>query len=179
MGKKIVKRKKEKGKHSSPETSGIQNLPKSQIDSLKGTGGGVVKEILEIYEKGRENSKEYKGLWDEESLARELHEYFIFCAEKDAKPSKAGIRLWLGISKSRYWEWENEAGTYKANLLAQANDFMEIQYISKGEQYPTMNMFLLKSSHGHSDKQEIQITGTDVNKDEISDAIAKLGLDKE
>ena len=126
------KRKKQKGKHSSPETSGVQNLSEAYINRIKGSGGGVVKGILEIYKRGNLNSKEYKGLWDSESLERELMEYFEFCAENDIKPAKAGIRMWLGISKSRYWEWE-QGNDYKANLLEQASDFMELQYIGNLE----------------------------------------------
>lgn len=176
----MVKRKKQRGKHSSPETSGVQNLPKSYIDRVKGTGGGLMKDLLELYDIGQANSKEYKGLWTEEDLAREIGEFFDFCAKKDIKPAKAGLRLWLGLSKSRYWEWENEAGTYKANLLAKANDIMEMQYIGKVESYPTGNIFLLKAGHGYSDKQEIQInSGNDVDSDKIADAVKKLGLDKD
>lgn len=177
--KKMVKRKKEKGKHSSPETSGVQNLPQSYIDRVTGTGGESMKDILEIYNKGTSNSKEYKGLWDEESLERELKDYFTFCAEKQIKPAKAGVRLWLGLSKSRYWEWENEANTYKANLLQQANEFMELQYIGNIEKYPTGNIFLLKSSHGHQDKQEIEVTNNhNASTDDITELVSKMGLDK-
>lgn len=177
---KIVKRKKQPGKHSSPETSGVQNLPKSYIDRVTGTGGGLMKDIMEIYKRGQTNTQEYKGLWDEESLSAEIEEYFEFCAERDVKPAKAGLRLWLGVSKSRYWEWENEKGTYKANLLSQASEFMEIQYIGRLESHPTGNIFLLKSSHGHSDRQDINITsGSNVNSEEIGDVVSKLGLDKE
>ena len=176
--KKMVKRKKEKGKHSSPETSGVQNLSEAYRAKNEGKGGGVMKELLGIYEKGKENSNEYKGLWDEESLAREVGEYFIYSAEHDLKPAKAGLRLWLGLSRSRYWEWENEVGTYKSNIMAKANDLMELQYIERGEMHPTFNMFLLKSSHQHSDKQEISITGNSVDKEEIGDIISKMGLNE-
>ena len=56
---------------------------------------------------------------------------------------------------------------------------MELQYIGNIESHPTGNIFLLKSSHNHKDKQDIEITtGTDVSKDEINDVIGKLGLDK-
>ena len=55
---------------------------------------------------------------------------------------------------------------------------MEIEYIEKGEKYPTFNMFLLKSSHQHSDKQEIEVTNKDVDSDNIDDIVKKMGLDK-
>ena len=175
MGK---KRKKKPGEHSCPQTSGKQNLPESYINRLKGRGGGKMHDLKQIREHGFYNRQDYAGKWDADSLKREIDEYFNFCADKDIKPSKAGLRLWLGLSKSQYWEWEKNHTDFKSNLINEANDLMEIQYIEKGEKYPTFNMFLLKSSHNHSDKQEVEITSKDVSKDEIADTISKMGLDK-
>lgn len=175
MGK---KRKKVAGEHSSPQTSGIQNLPKKYIERVQGKGGGKMKDLKQIREHGFYNRQDYAGKWDAESLKREIDEYFNFCADRDVKPSKAGLRLWLGLSKSQYWEWETNNTDFKSNLINEANDLMEIEYIEKGEKYPTFNMFLLKSSHNHSDKQEVEITSKDINANEIADTISKMGLDK-
>ena len=174
----LKKRKKKPGEHSSPEVSGIQNLPKHYIERVKGTGGGIMEHIMEIYKKGKVNSREYKGLWDEESLESEIFDYFEFCTEYDVKPAKAGLRLWLGLSKSQYWEWENNFTDYKANLLREASDFMELQYLGKLEKHPTGNIFLLKAGHGYSDKQELEIHSKDVSKEEIGDIVNKMGLNE-
>lgn len=176
----IIKSKKVRGKHSSPSTSGKQNLPSNFIEKKKGSGGGKVKDIIGIYNRGTKNMETYKGLWEDDILLAEITDYFEYCAEYDVKPAKVGLQLWLGISKSQYWEWENNPIKYgaKSNLIEQANCFMEIQYIGNIEKFPTGNIFLLKSSHKHQDKQDIQITsGNDVSKDEISDVVSKLGLD--
>ena len=54
---------------------------------------------------------------------------------------------------------------------------MELEYISKVESYPTGNIFLLKSSHGHVDKSEVNITATtDVSQENILETVNKLGL---
>ena len=177
--KKIVKRKKEKGKHSSPETSGIQNLPDTYINRVKNTGGGKMKELLKIKCKGMENRQDYAGKWTDEDLEREVHEFFEFCAEYDVKPAKAGVRLWLGVSESQYWEWETNTSSHplKSKVLSESREFMQMQYIGNLESYPTGNIFLLKAGHGYSDKQEIQVTsGNDVNTDKIAEAVKKLGL---
>lgn len=177
--KKIVKRKKEKGKHSSPETSGIQNLPGTYIDRVKNTGGETMKDLVNMRKKGMANRQDYAGKWTDEDLEREISEFFEFCAEHDVKPAKAGIRMWLGLSRSQYHEWETNKSSHplKSDILEEAHSLIEMQYLGKIETYPTGNIFLLKSAHGHSDKQEIQVTsGNDVNTDKIAEAVKKLGL---
>ena len=172
------KRKKVAGEHSCPQTSGIQNLPEKYINRVTGTGGGLMENLNKIREHGFINREDYCGKWTEDTLNEEIGKYFNFCADKDVKPAKAGLRLWLGVSKSQYWEWEKNFTDFKANLINEANDLMELEYISRVEKYPTGNMFLLKSSHNHSDKQEVEITSKDVSQDEIGNIVSKMGLDK-
>lgn len=177
----VKKRKKKKGEHSSPETSGKQNLDAKYIERVKGTGGGKMDELLKIYEKGFANRRDYAGKWTDEDLEKEIHDYFKFTAKYDIKPAKAGLRMWLGLSKSQYWEWENNVNAHplKSELMAQASSFIELQYIGRVEKYPTGNIFLLKSSHGHQDKQEIELHNkSEVDKGNIEDVISKLNLDK-
>src|SRR5699024_3906481 len=106
---------------------------------------------------------------------------FTYVVEKDIKPAKVGLRLWLGLSKSQYYDWETKPQVYgyKSNLIQMANDFMEMQYISQIESYPTGNIFLLKSSHQHVDKQEVNITNVaEVDRNNILDTVTKLGLNE-
>ena len=172
------KEKKKPGKHSKPKTSGVQNLPKEYMERVEGTGGGIMEDLIGIYEKGFANRRDYAGKWDEDSLESEVHDFFKYCAQFDVKPAKSGLRLWLGLSRSQYHEWETNTSSHplKSDILDSAHSLMEMQYITKGESHPTMNMFLLKSGHGHSDKQEVQITGTQVDSDSIAESISKLGL---
>lgn len=176
--KKIVKRKKQPGKHSSPETSGVQNLPESYIKRVEGTGGGIMKDLVELRNRGMENRQDYKGKWTDEDLQREVGEFFEFCGERDIKPAKAGLILWLGISRSQFHEWETNTSSHplKSDILQDASHLMQMQYIGKVESHPTGNIFLLKAGHGYSDKQEIQVTGSSVDSDSIAESIKKLGL---
>lgn len=178
--KKVVKRKKKKGEHSCPETAGKQNLPKQYIDKKKGSGGGLMKDLVEMRHKGMANRQDYAGKWTDEALEKEVDEFFDFCAEKDIKPAKAGLRMWLGLSESQYWEWSTNTSSHplKSKILAEAAEFMQMQYIGQGEKYPTFNMFLLKAGHNYSDKQEIEVTNKDVSQEDINDIVSKMGLDK-
>ena len=174
--------KKEAGKHSSPLTAGKQNLSKKNIEMNKDKREpNQMGEILGVFEHGRYILGEYGGLWTEESLEDEIYQYFTYCTEVNLKPAKVGLRLWLGLSKSQYWEWETkpEKYTWKSNQINQANDFMELQYIGRLELYPTGNQFLLKAQHNYIDKQTVEVnTHNEISKDEISDVVNKLGLDK-
>jgi len=174
--------KKEVGKHSSPLTAGKQNLSKEYVARNKEKeDGNNMGAMMHLLDKGRENTQEYKGLWSDEELAESIYQFFSYCADTGLKPAKAGLRLWLGLSKSQWWKWENdkvEEG-HKARLLEEASNFMELQYLDRGEAFPTFNMFLLKAGHNYIDKQTLEVnTHNEISKDEISDVVNKLGLDK-
>jgi hypothetical protein len=59
---------------------------------------------------------------------------------------------------------------------------METQYVNRAEKYPTANIFLMKTSHGHIESSKMDITSNgnslSVNFDELREKIAQLGLDK-
>lgn len=176
----LKKRKKKPGEHSSPETAGVQNLSDSYIKRVENTGGGIMKDLLEIRNIGFKNREDYGGKWDAESLEYEIGKFFEFCAEKDIKPAKAGIRSWLGLSRSQYHEWETNTSSHplKSDILGDAHNLIEMQYLGRGEKHPTFNMFLLKAGHGYSDKQELEIHSKDVSKEEIGDIVNKMGLNE-
>lgn len=182
---KINPANKEKGKHSSPETAGEKNMPKSYLNKNEGTmPEGEMANIYQVWNAGlhmRSIREDYKGQWDEDSLATYIDGYFQFCAKKDMKPSKVGLQLWLGVSKSQYWEWETkpEKHTFKTNLVLMANQVMEMQYVSRVEKYPAGNIFLLKSGYGYKDNPEVIVRheGNSVeSKDELESSLKKLGL---
>ncbi len=173
--------RKSKDVHTSPKTAGQQNLPKDyhlkHEDSEQSMKG-----IMPIYKQGMKNRQDYKGKWTEELLEKEIQAYFDYCLAHDVKLAKVGISLWLGISKSQMYEWAREPGkyTFKSHLINQAFDIVELSYIGRSEKYPTANIFLLKSSHGHieTSKVDIQSTNNAVGADDIQDVISKMGLDK-
>lgn len=168
-----------KGIHTSPEKAGIKNMPENpQIDDEN-----IMAQIVPIYNKGTENKKEYKGLWNEEDLEREIKAYLDYCITSKVKPAKIGLSLWLGVGKSQYYEWERmpEKYGYKSHLIRQANEAIELSYMSRIEKYPTGNIFLLKSSHDHIEASKLDITSngkTVGNAEEVLELVSKLGLNK-
>ena len=161
--------------HSGPHSAGIKNMPKNYETSRKDVNK-TMKSILPITENGFKHREDYKGLWDEYNLAHEVNEYFKYCSKKDIKPAKAGVRLWLDLSRTQYHEWETGNHGFKTDILERAAAMIELSYIGRIESFPTGNIFLLKSSHNHSDKTEIEFTGNDVDPSNIKDMIAKMGL---
>lgn len=138
--------------------------------------------LSEMFTIGVEKLKRTSA-WTGDDLARELKGYFEYCILKELKPCKAGIRTYLGISRTQYYAWQTESSKYGviSNLINQANDIMEQEYIGRSQKYPTANLFLLRTSHQHVetsklDVQAVGIATTDAN--EVADLVAKLGLNK-
>jgi hypothetical protein len=167
-----------KGIHTSPETAGIQNMPPNYADTHK-DDCNTMQGLMPIWNRGNIN-KQYKGLWTEELLEAEINEFFNYCFSNEIKPAKVGLALWLAISKSTYWEWENKVTDYKSNLIQRASQIIELSYVGRAEKYPTANIFLLKSSHGHVETSRLDVVATNeqMQTDEVQDRIAQLGLDK-
>ena len=172
--------RKAKGIHTSPEQAGEQNLPDNYAETHNDkTGQG--KNYLGIWNKSFENRQNYGGKWTEETLTEQINAYFQYCFENEVKVSKVGLSLWLGISKSQFWEWETKPEKYgfKSNLARQATAIIEDTYVGRVESYPTGNIFLLKAMHGYAETQKVEVTGNKgTNPDEVNDIISKLGLDK-
>lgn len=164
-----------------PELAGEQNMTKEIIEHNKDiVEDDLMASLIPVFDMGIKQRARGTN-WTEEELTLAIRDYFVYCASHSLKPSKSSIRIWLGCSRSQYHAWQSESSKYGAisDIIKLANDIMETQYINRGESHPTMNVFLLKSSHQHQDRQEVQITsGTEVSKDDIGDVIGKLGLDK-
>ena len=161
--------------HTSPERAGKQNLegkvfPKDE-DDLNG-------KILPVWEKGKENKQQYKGLWSDEEFANCIEEFFRYCWDTNLKPTQPLLQLWLGVTRVQFWNWKTkpEYGD-KFNILNDALAVMESYLQGQIEKYPTGSIFLLKSSYGHAETQNVNITGS-TNAEDVAEAIKKLGLDK-
>jgi len=174
--------RKAKGVHTSPEKAGVQNLPENYVETHKNDPKSS-NDLMTVWNKGFENRENYKGQWTEETFAKEIDSYLQFCFTKDVKPCKAGLALWLGTSKQQLWDWETHKEKYgfKSELIRDASQVIEMSYIGRVESFPTGNIFLLKTSHGHIETSKMDVTtnGKDVNNaDEVNDLVSKLGLDK-
>lgn len=165
--------------HTKPELAGEQNMTKAFIEKNKDVeGDNSLGDLVPVFGEAMKKRKR-KTAWTPEQLIDEITNYFQYSADHFLKPSKSGLRLWLGCSRSQYHAWQSETAKYGdiSDIINHANDVMETQYIQRGEKYPTMNVFLLKSSFGHEDKNTIEVQNANPN--EIKDTISKLGLDKE
>lgn len=165
-----------------PSKSGVKNMSKEFEDKHKDSeDDGLMANISELFKLGVEKAKR-KSAWTPEDLAREIGDYFDYCVDKGLKPCKAGIRTYLGISRTQYYDWQTNSSKYGeiSNLIQNANDMMEMQYIGRAEKYPTANLFLLRTSHGHVETSKVDVvtTNTSVTTEDVNDIVSKLGLDK-
>ena len=174
---------KDMGVHTRPSKSGVKNMSKEFDETHKDSeDDGLMENLTEMFKIGCAK-RNRKSAWTPELLESEINGYFNYCIERHLKPCKAGIRTYLGISRSQYYSWQTEITKYGdvSDLINYANDVMEQQYVGRSEKYPTANLFLLRTSHGHVETSKLDVTavGNVVNSaDEVKDLVSKLGLDK-
>ena len=159
--------------HTSPERAGEQNMENVKMakDEL-----GIMGNLVDIMKKGKENEQAYKGLWTAEQLADSISEYFAYCYDRDFKPTLPSLTVWLGVSRQTMWAWRNDPvrGGDKRYILDQAMLLMESYLQSNIDKYPTGSIFLLKTTHGHAETQNIVVKGeTD---EDVAERIKQLGL---
>lgn len=170
---------KSKNIQTKPSLSGVKNMPKDYAEKNKAVGNGeVLSGLMPLLKK----SQERRGTnWTAEQMFEAIEEFFDYCAENEVKVYKGGLALWLGCHKGQIWEWENNPSKYGAitDVIRSACELIEGQYIGRAEQYPTANLFLLRSSHGHIETSKVDVvTNVPTTTDDVKDIISKLGLDK-
>jgi len=167
--------------HTTPEFSGKQNLPKAFIErnTIKPEDNSLIK-IIPTLENGMKNLR--KSAWTKTALMTEIGDFFTYCSEIDLKPSKTGLRVFLGVSRTQYYAWETEPEKYDyiSNLINIANDCIEMQYIDRLEKYPTGNIFLLKAKHGYIETSKLDITSDGKalgsSQEEVDGQLDRLGF---
>jgi len=176
---------KSKNVQTRKELAGPQNIPKefiakkSEKDEDK---RATLYSLNDLFQTGMQrytNRRPRGNNWSEEDMAKSLMEYFTFMSEKSLKPSYVSLALFLGTTKDQITIWKNHAEKYGevSRLINSAAMVIEQQYIERSEQYPTSNLFLLKSKYGYNDVQKIEITAKqNVQEDEIKEVIDQLGL---
>ena len=169
---------KSKNVHGKPSLAGEKNMKDVKMAEDE---SGIMPTLLEIWEKGKPNI--YKGQWTAEELSDSISEYFQFCRDRDFKPTKPSLSVWLGIDKSTLWEWEHKPEKYgeKSTIVKYAMAIMESYLQADINKYPTGNIFLLKTSHGHVESSKLDVTtnGKDVNDaEDVKALVEKLGLNK-
>lgn len=171
---------KKQGNQTSPENSGVKNMPEGYVEKNKADGNGeILKGLIPLFHKAIER----RGTnWTPEEMAKAIAEFFTYCEENNVKVYKGGLAMWLGTHKQQIWEWENNPSKYGviSELIRVASTMIEGQYIGRAEQYPTANLFLLRTSHGHveTSKVDVNTTNTATTVDEVNELVAKLGFNK-
>jgi len=172
---------KNKNIHTKPENAGAQNLVGKNLPKDE---DGIMKKIHPVWIRSQDKTKIYAGHWTEQDLTNAVAEFFTYCNDVDLKPTKPGLQLWLGISRSMYCDWINypDKYGYKSNILKLAEQTMEFYLQSNIDKYPTGSIFLLKTSHGHVEQNRLDITSNGMamtpKADEIEQSIKMLGLDE-
>lgn len=172
---------KSKNVQTKPELAGEKNMPEEYLEKNKKDGNGeVLNKVAPLFKQARAK----RGTnWKADDLFDAIEEFFAYCAENDIKVYKGGLALWLGCSKGQIWEWETKPQKYGevSEIIRLATTVIEGQYIGRAEQFPTANLFLLRSSHGHVETSKVDVTTTSNASDveEVNELVSKLGLDKE
>ena len=170
---------KKKGVHTSPENAGAKNLV--GVDLPKDEGG-LMNKIMPIYKQGEINRGIYGGQWTDEEFAKCVGEFFDYCYNIEFKPTVPGLQLWLGVSKAQFYDWRTKPEKYgvKSEIINTAMQTMELYLQGNIDSYPTGSIFLLKSTHGHTDSKQIEVkASTGVTQNEVNEAIERLGLKKD
>lgn len=167
---------KPKGIHTSPAKAGAKNMKQADLPKDE---SGLMEKILPIYKKGKANYTEYKGQWTDETLTKSIQEFFDYCLSVELKPTQPALALWLSVDKSTLWEWRkfpNKYGT-KSKIITDAFSTMECYLQANLDRFPTGSIFLLKSSFGHVETTNVNVTSEkSVTKEDIGKAVADLGL---
>lgn len=169
----MLKKDNSSGVHTSPQTAGEQNLKNTNLPN----GEGLNDKIYPVMQQGQ--LEPYTGKWTDERFAESIGKFFQYCIVNDVKPTQPLLRLWLNVSRSQFYDWRMKKSLYpsKSDILERALDYMEAYLQCNIDKYPTGSIFLLKSSHGHAETQNINIVGGNDSAD-VKDNIKKLGLDQ-
>jgi Arc/MetJ-type ribon-helix-helix transcriptional regulator len=175
----MPRKRKKNGVQSFPNIA-PRCLPEANLKRHKIKKGEInhMEALSQLFKIGMEKRPRTTN-WTPDELIADVQAYFDYCAEHELKPCKAGLSLFLGIHKSTLYEWDANRTRYGdiSEIIRHAVELMEAQYVNRVEAYPTGNIFLLKSSHGHKDASEITINKS-ASEEDVKDTISKLGLDK-
>lgn len=175
---------KSKNMCTKPSLAGRQNMSEEYIAKHKDPNydpklmGG----LRELFDIACENIKTpRKSAWTTEALIEKCGDYFQFSDEKQLKPTKSALQMFIGLSRQQACDWINSPERYGelSDILANCYGIIENQYVGRGELFPTFNMFLLRSKFAYVEKQEVEVTTfNSTSPEQIADAISKLGLDQ-
>lgn len=160
-------------------SSGEQNL--ALVDIEENDKPHLVAKISPIFKRAvsisAHESRDYN--WQPEEMAYALSEYFDYFHKNKLKPSRASLQLWLGLTNSAFYKMmsgEKHSDEVR-EMVELAMLAMEIEYVNRGEQHPTMNTFLLRTQHGYKEDRDVTIKHDfSADKSNIDKMIGNLNL---
>ena len=116
----------------------IQKLKKDGTPSKQGEGGGQF------------------SPYNEQTLKEVITEYFVKCNNTKVRPSKAGLRLALGITIATYSNYKKKY----FDTLKVAEDMIEVAWIERLDgNSPTGAIFYLKNAFKEDYKDRHEVAG--------------------
>lgn len=100
---------------------------------------------------------------DPVQVEQRINDYFYLCVENDMKPTPAGFRNALGISKATLSNWRNgvfRAGTHQ-EIICKNYDLLDAlwqDYMYNGKINPVSGIFIGKNEFRYTDSQEVVLT---------------------
>jgi len=175
----MAEKSKNKGVHTSPETAGKRNMSKATIEQKVTDEDGTLRKMIPIMNHGI--ALGYSGLWTNKMLSGSIGEFFDYCSDIMLKPTMPLLRLWLNVEQSTLLEWKNNPNKHpeKTKIIKMAFNIMEAILQERAEKYPTANIFLMKTSHGHIETSKVEFNNSSqiqIGESEIKDTVEKLGL---
>ena len=165
--------------HTSPERSGEANIAKATPRQLKPDVDSLNSKLIPVYKKSVENTQLYKGLWTVPQLETAVAEFFDYCCERELKPTVPLLILWIGLSRQQFDNWRSQPQhSDKFVVIEKALLIMESYLQGQIEKYPTGSIFLLKTTHGHVERSQVDVNSTNATSAvDVQEAIRRLGLD--
>lgn len=102
----------------------------------------------------------------DEAVDERINQYWMYCAEHDARPMVSGLALALGISRQALNDWKSgrrrgEPGSSRADLIKKAYNILEFmweQYMTTGKINPASGCFIGKNNFGYVDEMKLEVT---------------------
>lgn len=100
---------------------------------------------------------------DPAAVENRIQDYFALCVANDMKPTPAGFRNSLGISKATLSNWRNgvwRADTHQA-IICRHYDLLDAlwqDYMYNGKINPVSGIFIGKNEFRYADSQEVILT---------------------
>lgn len=102
----------------------------------------------------------------DEAVDDRINQYWMYCAEHDARPMVSGIALALGIDRGTLHAWKNGLrrggpGSSRVNIIKKAYSILEFmweQYMTTGKINPASGCFIGKNNFGYVDEMKLEVT---------------------